>query len=594
SKALPESPVDLMEDRQGRLWMVTDNNGVFCLNGKKVTSYGVEQGLPSRFIRKIIEDESGVLWVGDWEGGIARLEGDRWKIVRKSSGHPDAVRSMVASDGVIWIGTSAGGLLRLKDGESARVSLEEGLPDICVQQLLLDDRGYLWAGGSHALFRLSLRQLHAVMDGRETRLQVTTYGRSDGLPDLSFANWCDPRSWRTQEGELWFATANGVIHFRPEEAHIRKTPNALVEQVLLDGKPIATEALQQLPLGPNRLEFRFTAPCLSAPERVQFRYQLTGVDADWVEAGTARSATYASIPAGKHVFRVLASSPDGLWSDQPATIALTVHSSFWQTPWFMAALAATFAGGGVWTFRRATVRRLNRRLERLRAERALDQERARIAQDIHDELGANLTSIGLLADLGTRNKSDPAKVARELEQISETARESVAAMDAIVWALNPRNDSLDHFANYIAHFTRDFFRPTSLRTRLEVPTDLPPHALSSDTRHQLFLLVKETFNNIVRHARATEVHLKLSCEHHRLQLTIEDNGRGISEDTLREGRNGLQNLKDRIERLGGSLQIDSSPERGTRRRRSTEFAPPGGIGVSPSKTLISTCGLLCA
>ncbi len=175
---------------------------------------------------------------------------------------------------------------------------------------------------------------------------------------------------------------------------------------------------------------------------------------------TARSATYASIPAGHHIFRVQASSPEGVWNSQSATVALAVYPYFWQTSWFLAAVTAALAGGGVWSFRRATVRRLGRRVERLRQQHAVQQERARIAQDIHDELGANLTSIGLLADIGTRHKADPAALARDLDHISQTARSSVAAMDAIVWALNPRNDSLDHFANYVAQFTRDFFRPT--------------------------------------------------------------------------------------------------------------------------------------
>jgi signal transduction histidine kinase len=303
---------------------------------------------------------------------------------------------------------------------------------------------------------------------------------------------------------------------------------------------------------------------LTSPERIRFRYQLTGVDDDWVEAGTARSATYGSIPAGDHVFRVLASSPEGVWGSRPATVALAVHPYFWQTNWFLAAVTAFLAGGGVWMFRRATVRRLGLRLEYMRQQHAVDQERARIAQDIHDELGANLTSIGLLADMGARHKADPAALARDLNHISRTARSSVAAMDAIVWALNPRNDSLDHFANYVAQFTRDFFGPTPLRTRLELPANLPAQPLTTETRHQLFLLVKESFNNIVRHAQATEVRLELACENGHLHLIIADNGKGLPQLPGGEGHNGLTNLRERIARLGGDLRVASEPGRGTR------------------------------
>jgi signal transduction histidine kinase len=150
-----------------------------------------------------------------------------------------------------------------------------------------------------------------------------------------------------------------------------------------------------------------------------------------------------------------------------------------------------------------------------------------------------------------------------LDQISQTARESVVAMDAIVWALNPRNDSLDNFANYISQFMREFFRPTQLRTRMDLPANLPTHRLATETRHQLFLLVKESFNNVVRHADATEVRLELACENDRLRLCVADNGRGISKQTA-EGGNGLTNLKRRAEDLGGSLEIESRNGHGAR------------------------------
>lgn len=561
---LKEPAVDLLEDRQGRLWMATESSGVYCLNGTNLTAYSTDHGLPSRYIRCVTEDENGEIWAGDWRGGIARFRDPDWEPVREPSGFQDSVRSLVALDGALWIGTDAGGLLRFKGGRTSRIEVEQGLPDNCIQQLLPDVWGSLWGSTPYRLFRLPLDQLNVVMDRQAGTVQAIIYGRGDGLPEMSFGDWHDPRCWRTRQGELWFATANGAIQLQPEDLRETRVPQVLVEQVLLDGKPIAAPALQQLRPGNRRLEFQFTAPCLAAPERIRFRYQLTGADTDWVQAGPARSATYTSIPPGRHEFRVLASSPEGVWGSRPATVALTVHPYFWQTTWFLAVAAAAMTGGGIFIVRRTTVRRLHRRLERLRQQHAVEQERARIAQDIHDELGANLTSIGLLADLGARHKADPAAVTRELTQISQTARASVAAMDAIVWALNPRNDSLDHFANYVAQFTRDFFRPTNLRTRLEIPANLPAQTLTTETRHELFLLVKESFNNIVRHAQANEVRLELASENGRLRLTIADDGKGLPDQAAGEGRDGLLNLRERIQRLGGTLQVASEADRGTR------------------------------
>lgn len=553
---------DLLHDSQGRLWMVTDNDGILCYDGTALHAFSMSDGLPSNYMRRILEDENGTIYAGDWEGAIVRLDADRWLTVRERSGHRDAVRSMIVADGTIWVGTSAGGLLRVRGGRTTRVSVEEGLPDVCIQQLLLDGHGSLWGGTPHKLFKLSLKQLDDVMAGRADQLQPISYGLGDGLPATSFGAWNDPRSWRRSNGELWFATANGAIHFNPATLAESKPPRAIIEQILVNGRRIHRDELQHLRSG-SRVEFKFAAPCLLSPDRVRFRYMLSGIDTDWVYAEEARSATYASLPPGEHVFKVVASSPEGLWGESAAVQPLKAHPFFWQTNWFWALVAAALAGTSVWLLRRAAVHRLQRRIERMRHEQVVHRERARIAKDIHDELGANLTSIGLMAEMGGRHKADATAIGHEFRQISETARESVAAMDAIVWALNPGNDSLDHFANYLAQFTREFFRPTALRTRLELPADLPAEPMGTELRHQMLLIVKECYNNIVRHAQAQEVRLELAFEHHQLRMCIADDGKGIDGTASAEGQDGLRNLDSRIRALGGSMsvQTDSSGTR---------------------------------
>jgi signal transduction histidine kinase len=297
---------------------------------------------------------------------------------------------------------------------------------------------------------------------------------------------------------------------------------------------------------------------------------MEGVDPEWVEAGTVRSATYTTIPSGRHVFRVTASGADGIWSAQSAQVSFTARPYFWQTTWFLAGLAAVTAASAVWGVRHAHARRLMRRVEELRQQHLIDRERARIAQDIHDELGANLTSIGLLADIGERHKSDPGALSRDLQQISQTARESVAAMDVIVWALNPRNDSLDQCANYVAQFTREFFAPTQLRTRFSLPHDFPIQPMDPDVRHQLLLILKESFNNIIRHAEASEVTVELASEGDQLWLRVSDNGKGFYRQENNGGQDGLRNLRERIEKLEGTLRVTSVPGGGTK----LDFALP--------------------
>jgi signal transduction histidine kinase/ligand-binding sensor domain-containing protein len=561
---MPMEPVvDFLEDHRNRLWMVTDNSGVYCFDGKRVFR-AANHGLTNSHIRALAEDVNGNIWAGDWEGSLMRLKEGRWEVMRQSSGHADAVRCLMATKDGIWVGTSNGGLLRYKDGKTVRYSMEQGLPDFCVQQLIVDNQGRMWGGTSHELFQVTINQLIEYADGKRSKVDAITYGRNDGLPDVSFASFCDPKCCRGADGQLWLATASGALHFQPSDLRESKMPQVVIDRTLLDGKPLSASDLQHLRPGAGRLEFCYTAPCLTAPERVRFRYQLVGVDPDWVDGEPTRTATYASIPAGSYSFRVMASSPEGVWNPKLATINLVVHPFFWQTNWFIALIAAVGAGGVVWLVRRATVRRLRLRVEQLHQQQAIDRERTRIAQDIHDELGANLTSIGLLADIGKRNKTISDAVTRDLGQISDTARESVAAMDAIVWALNPRNDSLDNFANYIAQFTRDFFRPTNLRTRLDLPVNLPDRPMTTEMRHQLFLIVKESFNNIVRHAEATEVNVELGCDNGHLRMVIADDGKGLTNRIAAEGQDGLVNLRERIGRIGGTVEISSKNGHGTK------------------------------
>jgi signal transduction histidine kinase len=229
---------------------------------------------------------------------------------------------------------------------------------------------------------------------------------------------------------------------------------------------------------------------------------------------------------------------------------------FWQTGWFPAVAAGAIVGLLALVGRWMALRRLQRRIVILEAEHALERERSRIAQDIHDELGANLTSIGWLADRGQKHQAEPAAVSGELEKIAATARESLTAMDAIVWALNSRNDSLENFANYISHFANEFFRPTSIRCRLDIPTNLPELAMSTEARHHLFLALKEALNNAARHSGASEVWIRLACGEGQLLISVEDNGRGIQLAPTEPGHDGLVNIRRRLEALSGTLNVE--------------------------------------
>ena len=347
----------------------------------------------------------------------------------------------------------------------------------------------------------------------------------------------------------------------------------------MDGKKFSDDDGLKIPPGGHQFDFVFTALSFTAPDKVRFRYRLAGFDNGWVEAGDKRAAHYGPLPPGQYQFQVIACNNDGVWNEQGATLALKQLPFFWQTWWFaiLAGVAAIIAVAvGV---RQAATRSLRRKLEHLKQQRAIERERERIAQDIHDDLGAGLTQIMLQSSLARRES--PEQMQTDLTQVSETARTLVRAMDEIVWAINPENDSLDGLVTYAGKFFQEFTTAANLRCRLDLPPQPPAIALTAETRHNLFLAVKETLNNVVKHSRATEVSFSLKLPPGAFAFVIKDNGVGFTpgntsgsapaQERLSYGH-GLRNLARRLEEIGGSFVLTSAPGQGTQ----VELSVPTG------------------
>jgi signal transduction histidine kinase len=238
---------------------------------------------------------------------------------------------------------------------------------------------------------------------------------------------------------------------------------------------------------------------------------------------------------------------------------------WWRQPWLLGGAGLTLLlAASLGTIRALELRTLRRRMRALEQEQALATERARIAQDMHDHLGAGLTRLSWLSELAKRELSAPERVQSHLESLAAGTRALAATVDEIVWALNPQKDKLENLAGYLATFAEEFLRPPGLRCRLDFPAQLPPLRLSSEARHGLFLAVQEALNNAVKHARAAEVRVGLAVHNTALRLWVEDDGCGFVPEKAGEGRSGLGNLQRRLVALGGRVAVTSQPGRGTR------------------------------
>jgi ligand-binding sensor domain-containing protein/signal transduction histidine kinase len=581
----------LAQDGKGAIWAGTRDGQLWHFDSGNWQVHAPCQ--PGHALTAIAPDSDGALWVGTEGDGLYRREAGpngRWE---KLNNLPTGWISTLYLDaeGTLWIGTAGGGLSRLQNGGIATFTTREGLLDNSISQILEDDEGYLWLGGTRGIIRVSKGELAGLAGHKLSAIYPQVYGRAEGMLSEECSGGFFPAGLKSKSGLLWFSTLKGIVVIDPRHRVSAPPPIVVLEETLVDGvaqanaelskqaQPATTDtgtgvaASKSLRLGPgkNRVEFRFTGLSFDAPERVRFRYRLEGLDPDWIDAGTRRTALYGFVPPGSYHFHVIACNGDGVWSETGATLALRVLPHFWQTWWFIGALALGTIVAGAGSARLIEKRKHARRLKRLEQERALEQERTRIAQDLHDTMGAKLCRISFLSEHARRCGTASPEVQQELASMSDDSREVLQSLDVIVWAVNPQNDTLEHLVTYVAQYAREYFRRTGIACELEVPASLPPHPLSSQSRHHLFMAVREALANILKHSSATRAKISMACRDGHFEIIVSDNGTGLdpaSAEALAEGAaagfaNGLGNMRRRLKTVGGRFTLESSPGHGT-------------------------------
>jgi signal transduction histidine kinase/ligand-binding sensor domain-containing protein len=564
----------------GGLWIGTEA-GLLRYDGRNGAWFGRERESIRTDVRTIVEDGQGTVWFGMLGEGLARLRNGEVQHFGRADGlSSDFVQCLhLDAEGALWIGTFGGGLNRMKNGEFAAITARQGLLNNIIGCIADDGSGSYWLSSHAGIIRAAKEELNLCADGKTNLVHAVAYGRSDGLPTLECSTGFQPAGCKTPDGRLWFPTGKGLVAVDPSAIHVnRDPPPVVIEEVRVDGHPLATDTRTEEPLriapGQHRIEIDYTALSFVAPEKVRFRYRLEGLETSWEDAGTRRGADFTYLPPGHYLFHVIACNNDGVWNEKGAGFAFHLLPYFWQTSWFpILSGAAIIAGVGIGVHLDGR-RRMRRRLEGLERQRAIERERVRIARDIHDDLGARLTRISLLSDGVPTELVTPPQAGDALKRIFSTSRESVQALDEIVWAVNPRFDTLDSLASYLGNYAQEMLESAAIRCRLDMPVNLPLGALTTEVRHSVFLAFKEALNNVLKHAAATEVRVSLSLESKVLVLSVEDNGKGFSPpspaaSSLSGGRDadggcGLTNMRQRLAEIGGWCEIKSVPGGGSK------------------------------
>ena len=558
----------LCEDRDGGIWVGTYNGKLGLLKKGKFTPV---KGLSGKPVTSLARSADGTLWIGSLGGGLARWQnGALTRFTTKEGLQSDLIRTLLLeADGTLWIGTDGGGLNRYAHGQLAAFTTKQGLLDDIVLQILEDNDGSLWLGCNRGICRVSKRVLNDVAAGKTASVHPLNFGISEGMASEECVGSFGA-AIKTQARQLCFATAKGIVVIDPrQQTHLATLPTVLLEGVFVDNQllniPASAEALT-IPAGKHNYEFHYTGIGFDAPEKILFRCQLAGLDAGWTEWSDLRVARYSYLPPGNYRFRVQASNLNGQWDERGAEVAFAVLPYFWQTLWFEVLLAFVSVGLLAGSIRLVERRRYRARLKRIEQEQAMERERVRIARDLHDELGSSLTFISMsITDIGQSKESSAESLKAKVDKISHFAVRTARALDEIVWAVNPRNDSLRSLMEYLTQLARELFENTEVHCRFQIADDLPSLPLPPEMRHNLYLVVKEALNNSLKYARPTEIALSARTRGHQIEICFQDNGVGfdLAAARARTGRHGLENMRQRIESLGGRFDLETKPGGGT-------------------------------
>ncbi len=590
----------LHEDAEGNLWIGSDH-GVNCLQDGKVVTNRVTTALADDSIRDICQDKSGALWFAT-QNGLVHWQDEQLATFTTADGLSDnAITALYPDDeNTLWIGTGGGGLNRYQNGRFTAYTTRQGLFSDEISGMV-GDRDWLWMSCSRGIFRVRKSDLDAFDRGKIETIASLVYGKNDGMESLQCNSRGKPSIWKSGDGRLWFATSKGLVTVDPKAIETDPEPPTVFIKTVAAGQKIIADGRMELsgavsvlarrdsplriPEGRGELKFEYSALGFSDPEKEHFKYRLEGVDPGWVDAGEQRVAYYNNLPPGNYFFQVKACNRDGVWNEAGAGISVILLPHYWQTLWFQS-LGGLMAFSGICGAAFYTTRRrMQRKFALLEQQQAVDKERIRIARDMHDQLGAGLTQIGLLGEFARRDADRNGDTKIHVQKICDTARDLAQTLDEIVWMVNPRNDTLNKLGHYLAAYAEGFLDATPIRCRLDIPPGLPSLHLSAECRHNLFLTVKEALNNIVKHSRATEarlgmqfkVDLKIPVTAHPLvsirevesgsrwlEIEIEDNGIGFAADAAGGDRNGLKNMSERIREIGGIFELSSRPGKGTR------------------------------
>lgn len=581
-------------DKQGIIWL-TSFNGLVAVNeqSKKEQLFTFDSAYSknNRLIDILPEGDS-ILWLSTYNNGLAKFSFKTQQLKPVVNNNKTLIWEIDADDKHIWCANNGGSLLGYNKQQQ---KFETFTFDSIIGTSIFYGINYsrlqnaLYIATSSGLLKVQLPNMQAKIFTEKDGLPANStnvlewqndyelwVGTNEGLSlfnikNNSFKNFYSNNGLATERIEHGlYKTSNNKLLIGAEGFMMEIDANAIkpstssssvsIIQVnesdsILQPKLVNQQKIIELDYFQNNLSFEFAMPDYLNADGNRFFYQLEGWDKSFIQSkrGFAR---YSKLLPGKYVFKVKGINHDGIETNATDSITIIIRPPFWKRWWFIALISVLFLLLLIYVVRYISQRNLKEKLLRLEKKQAIEKERNRISQDMHDELGSGLTKIAIMSEVVKKQLAEPEKAKYQLDNISTSSRELVDNLQDIIWTLNPKNDTLDSLVAYTREYATKFLEPFDIELKVVVPDNFIHQKLSEEERRNIYLTIKETLNNIVKHAQCSIIELKVEQQPSTI-ITIKDNGKGFNINETRAFGNGIKNMHTRMQQINARYQIQS-------------------------------------
>ena len=503
-------------------------------------------------VYSIMQENDSILWIGTHGGGLNKfnIRKEKFYNYKFRYNNPNSISdnrvliTFVQNDSILLVGTYGGGLnLFNKNTEKFRRYLfSDGLTSDAVYGILEDKSGNLWLSSDNGIFKMN-----------PFENTFTHFDLHDGVQGKEFSGGA---YFKSRAGEMFFGGVNGLNYFFPDSIVINDhIPPIVITEIEVMGKKI-NEEIDSLILEHNQnfISFKFSAIDYTNPIDNLYEYKLVGFEENWQQVSSKyRKAIYKGLDPGEYVFRVRGSNNDGVWNKEGESIYVKILTPFWMQWWFI--LLVIFIVGGAIAF---VIK------QRVRNVIAMEKLKTKLAADLHDNIGAGLTEISILSELAInelKSGNGNIKFTDKIKHISDLSRSLVDEMSDTVWVISPKRDSLYDLIVRLKDSYNDLLSEKGIKFKINHLDKIKDIKLNIEFKQNLYLIFKEAINNSIKHSNCTQINLDIDYYDNFITIKLQDNGTGFAEKDKKG--NGLINMRERAETIGGNLEIISSVNSGT-------------------------------